>query len=87
MAHHRSVDDAVASVRRFSRFYTRFVGALNNDFLDTGMTLAEARLLFEIRTARRVLPMTFSKVWISTPALSAASYAVSRAAAGFGALA
>jgi DNA-binding MarR family transcriptional regulator/GNAT superfamily N-acetyltransferase len=42
------MDGAVASVRRFNRFFTAFVGALDNDFLKTGMTLAEARILFEI---------------------------------------
>lgn len=42
------MNDAVASVRRFNRFFTRFVGALDNNFLDTGLTLAEARILFEI---------------------------------------
>jgi DNA-binding MarR family transcriptional regulator/GNAT superfamily N-acetyltransferase len=42
------MDDAVAAVRRFNRFFTRFVGALDADFLDSGMSLAEARILFEI---------------------------------------
>jgi DNA-binding MarR family transcriptional regulator/GNAT superfamily N-acetyltransferase len=42
------MDDAVLAVRRFNRFFTRFVGALDADFLDTGMSLAEARILFEI---------------------------------------
>lgn len=43
--------EAIASVRRFNRFFTQFVGALNHDFLHTGMTLAEARILFEIAQA------------------------------------
>lgn len=42
------MDDAVLAVRRFNRFFTRFVGALDADFLDSGMSLAEARILFEI---------------------------------------
>jgi DNA-binding MarR family transcriptional regulator/GNAT superfamily N-acetyltransferase len=42
------MDDAIAAVRRFNRFFTRFVGALDADFLDTGLSLAEARILFEI---------------------------------------
>jgi DNA-binding MarR family transcriptional regulator/GNAT superfamily N-acetyltransferase len=42
------VDDAISAVRRFNRFFTQFVGALNADFLESGMSLAEARLLFEI---------------------------------------
>jgi DNA-binding MarR family transcriptional regulator/GNAT superfamily N-acetyltransferase len=39
--------DAIAAVRRFNRFFTQFVGALDANFLDTGMSLAEARILFE----------------------------------------
>jgi len=42
------MDDAVLAVRHFNRFFTRFVGALDADFLDSGMSLAEARILFEI---------------------------------------
>ena len=42
------MDAAISSVRTFNRFFTKYVGALNHDFLDTGMTLAEARVLFEI---------------------------------------
>jgi DNA-binding MarR family transcriptional regulator/GNAT superfamily N-acetyltransferase len=42
------MNDAIAAVRRFNRFFTRFVGALDADFLDTGLSLAEARILFEI---------------------------------------
>jgi len=42
------MDEAIASVRRFNRFFTRFVGALGSNFLETGMTLAKARVLFEI---------------------------------------
>jgi DNA-binding MarR family transcriptional regulator/predicted GNAT family acetyltransferase len=47
------MDDSVASVRRFNRFFTAFVGALDHDFLKTGMTLAEARILFEIAQCKR----------------------------------
>jgi DNA-binding MarR family transcriptional regulator/GNAT superfamily N-acetyltransferase len=42
------MENAIAAVRRFNRFFTRFVGALDADFLDTGLSLAEARILFEI---------------------------------------
>ena len=49
------MDTAVATVRRFNRFFTRFVGALDANFLGTGMSLAEARLLFEIANAEAPL--------------------------------
>ena len=42
------MEDAIATVRGFNRFYTRFVGALNARFLDSDLSLAETRLLFEI---------------------------------------
>ena len=42
------MDQAIASVRSFNRFFTRFVGALDPRFLGTEMTLSEARLLYEL---------------------------------------
>ena len=44
------MDDAVAAVRAFNRFHTRSVGALGAHFLDSDLTLTEARLLYEIAT-------------------------------------
>lgn len=44
------MDDAVAAVRAFNRFYTRSVGALGAHYLDSDLSLAEARLLYEIAT-------------------------------------
>lgn len=45
-----SLDEAVAAVRGFNRFYTRFVGALNAHFLGSDLSLVEARVLYEIAT-------------------------------------
>jgi DNA-binding MarR family transcriptional regulator/GNAT superfamily N-acetyltransferase len=42
--------DAVAEIRRFSRFYTREVGALDAGHLDTPYSLTEARLIYEVAT-------------------------------------
>jgi DNA-binding MarR family transcriptional regulator/GNAT superfamily N-acetyltransferase len=42
--------DAVAALRSFNRFHTRFTGALDAHYLDTDLSLAEARLLYEIAT-------------------------------------
>jgi DNA-binding MarR family transcriptional regulator/GNAT superfamily N-acetyltransferase len=49
------MDDAVAAVRAFTRFYTRFVGALDAHYMDSELSLAEARILYEI--ANRETPL------------------------------
>jgi DNA-binding MarR family transcriptional regulator/GNAT superfamily N-acetyltransferase len=41
-------EDTIERVRRFNREVTRRVGALSDDYLRRGRTLAESRLLFEI---------------------------------------
>lgn len=44
------MDDAIVAVRAFNRFYTRFAGALDAHYLDSDLSLAEARSLYEIAT-------------------------------------
>jgi DNA-binding MarR family transcriptional regulator/N-acetylglutamate synthase-like GNAT family acetyltransferase len=39
----------VARVRRFNRFYTRQIGALNRGFLDSEFSLTDVRVLYELR--------------------------------------
>ena len=41
-------DDRVAAVRRFSRFYTRVIGALHDGLLHSSFSLTEARVLYEL---------------------------------------
>lgn len=49
------METAPARLRRFNRFFTQYVGALDPKFLGTDMSLAEARLLFEIAQRDRPL--------------------------------
>jgi DNA-binding MarR family transcriptional regulator/GNAT superfamily N-acetyltransferase len=42
------VRSIVPSVRTFNRFYTRIIGVLGDQHLESGLTLGQARVLFEI---------------------------------------
>lgn len=42
------LDEQTAAIRRFNRFYTKKVGALEESLLNSRLSLAEARLLYEI---------------------------------------
>ena len=44
------METTLQSVRAFNRFYTRFAGVLEARFLDSELSLVEARLLYEIVT-------------------------------------
>ena len=51
----------IASVRRFNRFYTREVGVLRKNFLDTPWSLAEMRVLFEIANGKDITAAAIGK--------------------------
>jgi DNA-binding MarR family transcriptional regulator/N-acetylglutamate synthase-like GNAT family acetyltransferase len=47
-ANHGADDAHIGAARRFNRFYTRQIGVLRRNFLDSPYSLAEARVLYEI---------------------------------------
>lgn len=51
------MDNAITAVRAFNRFYTRFAGALDAHYMDSELSLAEARLLYEIANREAPLAM------------------------------
>jgi DNA-binding MarR family transcriptional regulator/GNAT superfamily N-acetyltransferase len=50
----RVAGQAVSAVRRFNRFYTRHIGALDAGFLESAFSLTEARVLYEMAHQRRL---------------------------------
>ena len=40
------MEHAITAVRAFNRFYTRFAGALDAHYMDSDLSLVEARLLY-----------------------------------------
>ena len=47
-----SLNSHVAAFRRFNRMYTRFIGALDEEFLNSSYSLAEGRVLYELATGQ-----------------------------------
>lgn len=46
--------DYIQDIRAFNRYYTRLLGLLDDNLLDSGYALAEARILYEIHSAGQI---------------------------------
>lgn len=42
-------DKTVSEIRKFNRFYTVYMGLLSSEYLDMAYSIAETRILFEIK--------------------------------------
>ncbi len=54
--------DHIAAVRRFNRFHTRLVGALNESMLTSEYTLPQVRILYEVANAPGGQPVSAAKL-------------------------
>ena len=70
-------EQRIAAVRRFSRFYTRQLGLLQESLVHTRFSLTEARVLYELAHREQSPQASLPPISISTTAISAASCAAS----------
>lgn len=49
-----SSQDTITKIREFNRFYTAFLGFLNRNYLDSGYSITEMRILFELKENKQI---------------------------------
>lgn len=57
----RNYDNTVNEIRKFNRFYTVNMGFLNSGYLDTDYSIAEIRILFEIKMRENCIQSDITK--------------------------
>lgn len=55
-------DDPIAAIRRFNRFYTRLVGALDEHLLSSELSLPQVRVLYEVANAPPDAPLSANEL-------------------------
>ena len=55
-------DKTIREIREFNRFYTVNMGFLDSDYLDTEYSIAETRILFEIRNHGTCMQSDIAKI-------------------------
>jgi hypothetical protein len=77
----QALEQRVGAIRHFNRLYTRQIGVLQDGFLQTPYSLAEARVLYELAQRNKLTATDSPPRSASITAISAASCAVSASAA------
>lgn len=55
-------DRTINKIRKFNRFYTVSMGFLDLEYLDTGYSIAETRILFEIKVYEKCMQSEIAKI-------------------------
>ena len=58
---HTGIEERVAAMRAFSRFYTKQIGVLHEGFLESPYSLAEGRVLYEMVSSDGLMAMQIGK--------------------------
>ena len=55
-------DKTINEIRKFNRFYTVSMGFLDSEYLDTKYSIAETRILFEIKVHEKCIQSDVAKI-------------------------
>lgn len=55
-------DKTINEIRKFNRFYTVNMGFLDSEYLDTAYSIAETRILFELKSCAKCIQSELAKI-------------------------